>query len=286
MQGDLAATSANGLTEFRLSLKLPLAKPPKNEEEKLPDEIIGRALAIEDERYNRMVLGWHLVRMGYQVDWADTGAAALERIRADVYDIIFTDIMLPDTTGDKLAKEIRNSVQLPDLPIIAVTAFSTPEKIEQARNAGISGFVTKPISREKLEAAIKGSSTTNRNAGESRVGAKIAYDFNTLLRLNEGRQRLAEYSESLIAAWAKTESKCHHESIAPDEARRLVHAMRSQVLVADAVGIAEQLALLEDAVAERRSGDAQTLVRVIRPMIDHLAQSAKTCAFAEITSRS
>lgn len=286
MQGDLTVMSVNGLTEFRLSLKLPVAAPPANAaEDKIPDEIIGRALAIEDERYNRTVLGWHLTRMGYQVDWADTGAAALERVKSDQYDIIFTDIMLPDTTGDKLAKEIRALSENPKLPIIAVTAFSTPEKIEQMRAGGITGFVAKPISREKLQAAINGAAAANGSSRRVESSLALEHDFSALLRMSEGQRLLAEYSEALSAAWTTIQTRCAQTLAAPDETRRLVHALRSQVLVARALPVAEQLALLEDAVAERREADAHKLLRVIAPMIDELARAAKAAAVAELISR-
>jgi CheY-like chemotaxis protein len=91
--------------------------------------------------------------IGIEADWAPDGASALKRLRTQVYDVVITDLALPEVTGFELAKIIQTEITPPPA-IIAITAFCTPEKIEQARTCGIRAVLTKPISEEKLAEAL------------------------------------------------------------------------------------------------------------------------------------
>ena len=282
MGGELTARSTDGLTEFRLELVLPLAEPPPSAPPALAVPGGFRVLAVEDETYNRFVLGHLLGRLGYEVDWAVDGASALERITTGAYDLILTDYLLPDITGAELARRILEIVPEPKPPIIAVTAYSTVEKMAEARAAGIRGFVTKPISEKKLAAAILRLGTRISLHRPQDPPASSA-DFTALLRLEHGRQVLLEYSRDLAATWeGVTRAMTAGET---EAAAKAVHAFRSSVLAVRAQEPAEQLALLEDCVREGRWTDAQRIAAVVGPMIADLAGLARQRAFQEGAER-
>jgi|GEM_PF-635379 len=278
MKGALTATSQNGLTEFRLDLKLPVTAAPVE----LPREVnrpkTSRALGIEDEPYNRLVLGSILGQLGYEVDWAADGAEALAHARTGAYDLILTDFMLPDTTGTELARKILEMISEPKPPIIAVTAYSTPEKIQQAKEAGIVGFVTKPVSRKKIEAAILGAigEFSAGRAMELPEVPAVDCNFNLLLRLPDGAQKLAEYADDLPRAWAQVLAALRTEP--PAQQARAVHAFRSRVLAVHATSVAEQLGLLEEAAQREEREDADKLVDVIEPLLKEIEKSARSRA--------
>jgi signal transduction histidine kinase/CheY-like chemotaxis protein len=279
MGGTLTASSAGGLTEFALKVDLPIGEPPPPPPASAPVGPGGfRVLAIEDETYNRFVLGHLLGRLGYQVDWAVDGASALERVSTGSYDLVLTDYMLPDINGAQLARRILEIAPEPKPPIIAVTAYSTMEKMAEARAAGIRGFVTKPISEKKLSAAIL------------RLGTKVSFhspqdssapsaDFSALLRLQDGRQVLMQYARDLTASWEAVAAKLALGDQAV--AAKAVHAYRSQVLAVRAVEAAEQLALLEACAQEARWEDARRIAAVVAPMIADLADLARKQAFLD-----
>lgn len=279
MKGSLVASSANGLTEFKLSLQLIHGEPV---EENTPEVDApferSRALAIEDEEYNRTVLGFHLAQLGYQVDWAKDGASALQWAREAGYDLILTDFMLPDMMGDELARQLLKMVPHPKPPIIAVTAYSTPDKIAQAKAAGITGFVTKPVSKKKLQAAILGATANLEVRPSTKQDPMLKCDFTVFARMNDGRRLLAEFAEGLAADWETIAKEC---SSGPGERHLLVaiHTFKSRVLVAHAGEMAEQLGLLEDAVQENRQADVLRLLSIIRPMVAELALRAREEAF-------
>lgn len=280
--GTLTATSADGLTEFRLELQFATSAAPVEVESISPFETNSRALAIEDEQYNRLVLGHILSRMGYEVDWATDGATAMERVRSSSYDLILTDFVLPDTNGIELAKRMLAELKEPKPPIVAVTAYSTPEKIQQAREAGIVGFVTKPISKKKLESAILGVGPKLRIRQAIDVEPSENCDFSSLLRLPNGRQVLAQYADELPDAWSKLASALSHPGWQENAGllARNVHAFRSRILAVHAMDAAEQLSLLEEAVRNQQQDTVERVVAVLSPVMVDITEAARHRATA------
>jgi signal transduction histidine kinase/CheY-like chemotaxis protein len=280
--GTLAASSENGRTEFLVTLALPPAAPLNSDDERIPTNLNSRALAIEDEQYNRLVLGHILSRMGYEVDWAADGATAIERIRTGSYDLILTDYSLPDIDGVELAKKMLAELPEPKPPIVAVTAYSTPEKIQQGREAGIAGFVTKPVSRKKLEAAILGIAPRARMRQSLDVEEGEACDFTPLLRIPNGKQLVAQYAAELPEAWERlaTDLQSTDWQSRAESLSRQVHAFRSRLLAVRASVAAEQVSLLEEAVRNKQRHDVERLVSAIAPIILDLTEAARRRAIS------
>jgi len=248
MGGTLTATSANEITEFTLSLELePGSKPnfPKADTEKPLKNV--RVLVVEDEYYNRVVFEDMLQDMGCIVDLAETGEVALEYVRANHYEIIFSDFRLPDMDGTELVKRMV-PVLTNKPPIIAVTAYSTPEKIAAAKEAGVTGYLVKPFSKAKLIAAITSVSATWDFKPEPTlpVSPNGIYDFTDLLNLRDGKQKLAQYGVDLQAAWKAIAAQLRSKKEMGPPLAREIHAFRSLLLAGRAVEAAEQAAMLEN----------------------------------------
>jgi signal transduction histidine kinase/CheY-like chemotaxis protein len=280
MGGSLCAESAGGLTKFSLKLTLPVGVPtPKIE---LPAPVSGggsKVLAVEDEAYNRLVLDHMLQQLGYVVDWAADGVSAFEMASADSYDLILMDYMLPDTTGPELTRKILARAKDPKPPVVMVTAHSTNGVMEEARLAGVSGFVSKPVTKRKLEAAILnlgGLVSVRRPTDGPR---QVQADYSSLLHLDNGRQLLMGYAETLPGAWAELGDRVSHVQDPAAKARE-VHAFRSRILAVHALELAEQLVLLENAMRAAHDDKAGRLFSAIGPMIDDLAAAAKVAALS------
>lgn len=155
--GTLTATSAEGATEFVLALSLLESSAPTTAAHAARPA--SRALAIEDEDYNRTILGHHLHHLGFQVDWAADGASAERLAREHAYDLILTDWRLPDMDGTELCPRLLAGQGVPPPPIIAITAYSSETRRAEAKRAGVAAFVTKPMTREKLETALRSLDT-------------------------------------------------------------------------------------------------------------------------------
>jgi len=213
-------------------------------------------------------------------DWAVDGASALAQTRTQKYDLVLTDLILPDANGGDLARQILAEVPDPKPPIIAVTAYSTQEKMEEAKAAGIMAFVTKPVSRRKLEMAILslGEHLHVRAGREIEVAQTgIDCDFAPILRLADGTRILSEYAATLPAAWSGVVAKLDQD---PEEAARGVHAFRSRILAVQAAALSEQLALLEEAVRSAQHSDVRRLVDLAGVMVAEVAAAAQARVLA------
>jgi hypothetical protein len=113
-------------------------------------------LLAEDNPINQKIASLMLERAGHRVRVADDGEAALAALADERFDLILMDMQMPGMGGLEATRLIR-SIEKPDaspLPIIALTANAYAEDRERCLAAGMNGFVTKPIRREELFAAI------------------------------------------------------------------------------------------------------------------------------------
>ena len=93
-----------------------------------------------------------LERHGYEITVAHSAEQAVEKVRIEDFDLLISDIGLPDRSGYELMREVRVNK---DLPGIALSGFGSEQDVKQAREAGFSEHLTKPISFERLEKTIK-----------------------------------------------------------------------------------------------------------------------------------
>ena len=104
-----------------------------------------RILFIYDEPVLVDIGKQMLERLGYEVTTRTSSIEALElfRTKPDQFDLVITDMTMPNMTGDRLAREL---IKIrPDIPIIICTGFSERITEEKAKGMGIKAFVMKPI---------------------------------------------------------------------------------------------------------------------------------------------
>ncbi|EPG2415876.1 ATP-binding protein [Stenotrophomonas maltophilia] len=112
----------------------------------------GRVLLVEDNAVNRELIQQQLEELGFEVDAAEDGAAALALWRNDTYLAVLTDINMPVMDGYALARELRQRGQ--SLPILAITATALASERERCLAAGIDDLLLKPLNLERLEAGL------------------------------------------------------------------------------------------------------------------------------------
>jgi len=114
-------------------------------------------LVAEDHPVNRKFIGTLLDRLGHRVSFAENGVEALDQLRAHDFDLVFMDIHMPEMDGLTATRLIR---ELPDLrkaavPIVALTADVMNEAREQALEAGVNEFLSKPVQKHQLREVIE-----------------------------------------------------------------------------------------------------------------------------------
>ncbi len=112
-----------------------------------------KALVVEDNEMNIMLLKLLLNKFHLNFDVAKDGDTALELFQNNSYDLVLTDINIPGLTGDKLAKEIRNNhdINKAKVPIVALTASVVNEDFEYYSATGINDILLKPFKEVELQ---------------------------------------------------------------------------------------------------------------------------------------
>ncbi len=102
-----------------------------------------RVLIVDDEMLIRWALGQALGAQGCVVTEAATAREAVLAVRAGEFDVVVSDYRLPDTTGLELLREIR--ALSPASHVFLITAFGTPEMVDEAMELGVCRVLEKPI---------------------------------------------------------------------------------------------------------------------------------------------
>jgi CheY-like chemotaxis protein len=144
-------------TEFNVYLPL-LTDVEDKQEAKVEAPIPGgkeRILFVDDEAALVQLATSTLSGLGYEVVGRTSSLEALElfRTRPDWFDLVITDMTMPNIRGDELARELLKI--RPDIPIILCTGFSEMISEEKANKLGIRRLVMKPISKKDLAIAIR-----------------------------------------------------------------------------------------------------------------------------------
>ncbi len=157
LKGAIRVASDPGVST-RFDLFLPVIEDPQMlahaPAEALP---VGkeRILFIDDEVFQTDMLKQMLGLLGYQVTVCNQSLAALDLFKQDphAFDLVITDMIMPELTGDRLAV---NLLELrPDLPIILATGYSAKITEAKARALGIRAYALKPLVMEKLAKMIR-----------------------------------------------------------------------------------------------------------------------------------
>ncbi|HVZ22719.1 MAG TPA: ATP-binding protein, partial [Vicinamibacterales bacterium] len=131
---------------------VPLDAPP---ETMAADAV--RVLVAEDNRVNQMVAASLLRRLGCEVAIAEDGAAAIDMLQRQTFDLVLMDCQMPNVDGLEATRRIRSGVAglaAAAIPIVALTASATTEGRAEALAAGMNAYLTKPITAAALRDGI------------------------------------------------------------------------------------------------------------------------------------
>jgi PAS domain S-box-containing protein len=157
LDGEITVYSKPGKgTTFNVFL--PRSKPVPLPEVEEAAAVAGgeeRILFVDDQVQIVDIAKQILERLGYQVFTRTSSIEALEAFHAqpDKFDLVITDMIMPNMTGDRLAAELRHI--RPDIPIILCTGFSEQIAEESARPSAIQEFLMKPLLRKDMAEAVR-----------------------------------------------------------------------------------------------------------------------------------
>lgn len=111
-----------------------------------------RVLVVDDEASTRDMLSVILTRQGMAVDTCASGQEALDKIKAEPFQAVLTDLEMPGMSGIELARRVADG---PNVPVIVITGRADLERAIGALRAGVADFLTKPVSMEDVTLAVE-----------------------------------------------------------------------------------------------------------------------------------
>ena len=115
---------------------------------------MARILAVDDSAAMRQMVGITLTGAGHQVEQAIDGREALQIAERTKFDLVITDVNMPNMDGITLVRELRNRASYKYVPLLVLTTEATTERKQQGKAAGATGWLVKPFNPERLLATV------------------------------------------------------------------------------------------------------------------------------------
>ncbi len=190
MNGSIEVKSEQGNgTEFIVSLTFRLNEV-KKEAKDIPELKNCRALVVDDDFNTCDSVSYMLQQIGMRAEWTLSGREAVLRtrqalMRGDTYCVYIIDWLLPDMNGVEITRRIRKEMG-ENVPIIILTAYDWADIEDEAKEAGVTAFCSKPLFMSELRSCLHSVVNTDQESPED--GTKPR-------KLHSGRILLAEDNE-------------------------------------------------------------------------------------------
>ncbi len=176
MNGVIEVKSEQGVgTEFRVSFTFRLGSAPKEARE-IAELANCRALVVDDDFNTCDSVSYMLQQIGMRAEWTLSGKEAVLRtrqafMRGDSFQVYIIDWLLPDMNGVEVTRRIRKEIG-EEAPVIVLTAYDWSDIEEEAKEAGVTAFCSKPLFLSELRSCLKsvinaGEEEEAREAGKS-----------------------------------------------------------------------------------------------------------------------
>ena len=238
-----------------------------------------KVLLAEDGRVNQLVATKLLEERGHSVDVAENGREALSRIETDDYDLVLMDLQMPEMNGYDAAAEIqRRNVRARSgepLPVVAMTANAMSGDCEKCIEAGMNGYLSKPIIAAELFRTVEGS---RENEGADPVPAvrtdtETGFDcvaFGASLGNDPG---LIEKISKMFASESSGLVSSAEEALQNQDLENLesaTHALTGLIANYHALEVSRSAKALNEAARKGDLDSAKTLFAKVVPLIEQL----------------
>ena len=115
---------------------------------------MARILAVDDSPSMRQMVSIALTGAGYEVEQASDGVEALAIAQKSRFDLVITDVNMPNMDGITLVRELRGKANYKFVPLLVLTTEATQVRKQQGKAAGATGWLVKPFNPERLLATI------------------------------------------------------------------------------------------------------------------------------------
>lgn len=112
-------------------------------------------LIVDDSASMRQMVSFTLKEAGYAVEEAVDGVDALGKAKTKAFNIVVTDVNMPNMDGISLIRELRTLASYKFTPLLMLTTESDDSKKQEGKSAGATGWMVKPFNPEQLLATVK-----------------------------------------------------------------------------------------------------------------------------------
>ncbi len=196
MNGSIEVKSKQGVgTEVTVCFTFKLHSEPR-EEKKIPELKNCRALVVDDDFNTCDSVSYMLQQIGMRAEWTLSGKEAVLRtrqavMRDDNYSVYLIDWLLPDMNGIEVTRRIRKEIG-DDVPIIVLTAYDWSDIKDEAKEAGVSAFCSKPLFLSELRNCLYSVvNSDEKDNKDNKEDEKIYNEHILLVEDNELNQEIA-----------------------------------------------------------------------------------------------
>jgi CheY-like chemotaxis protein len=111
-------------------------------------------LVVEDNSINRLLLCRQVTELGHRVAAVENGCRALERLRAERFDLVLLDVRMPEMDGYAVLEQMKADRHLRDIPVIVISGVQEVESVVRCIEGGAAEYLPKPFNATLLEARI------------------------------------------------------------------------------------------------------------------------------------
>lgn len=165
-----------------------------------------KILVVDDEENIRYMLKLALDEAGYEVDLAENGLEALEKLKDSVFECVICDLRMPEMTGIEFLKAIQG--MRPDLTIIVMSAFGTLDTAIEAMKLGAYDYVSKPFKQDEILLTLKKAEEREKLRKENlllRREVEKKYSFDNIIGKSSKMQevfrrieKIADYKSTVL----------------------------------------------------------------------------------------
>jgi two-component system, sensor histidine kinase and response regulator len=255
----------------------------------------ARVLLVEDNHVNQRVAAGLLTRRGHEVVLAQHGAEAVALLKRDAFDVVLMDLQMPVMGGIDATIAIRKRERTSGghARIVAMTAHALNGDRERCLNAGMDGYLSKPIDPQMLFAVVEmeNGERTDAAAGAAPAGTPVFDEHALLNRVCGDTELMSEviraFLEDVPARLAAIKDAISRRNA--DDLRAAAHLLKGAAGNLSAIGLFETAHVLERIGAEARmnaaegawrqlSVDAANVIDVLRSRVAVSSRENLPCA--------
>ncbi|MBF0362666.1 MAG: response regulator [Oligoflexia bacterium] len=114
-----------------------------------------KILIVEDTAIQAKKLKFYLEKLGYDIVWAENGKLALDELNKNRFNLVITDVQMPEMSGLEMLVCIRSNSKIKNVPVIVITTLDNDEICEQSMTLGADDFIAKPFHPREINLRIQ-----------------------------------------------------------------------------------------------------------------------------------